>query len=267
MPGLRNRHQRQIAFQPIPGVVERAGQQCPIVKAVNHQHRHFDFDDRRFVFRVRLARVVAFVVIEHRFHVRTLESFDVLLLRFGVFHPVGYLLDGDFRVSVGLLEVARVLAVLLLLRIVGQFARKAAQMRQIENDQFLDVLRLISRQRPRYGAAPIVPDDDRFLAAQMLDHGDHVAHQQSHVVILDALRLVGEVVAALVNRHDVIIGRQRLHLVAPRIPEIGEAVDHHDQWVFLVAERGVMNLHSAGVGVAVFDALLDVIVGGERGRE
>ena len=33
MPGLRDRHQRQVAFEPLPSVVERAGQQRKIVKA------------------------------------------------------------------------------------------------------------------------------------------------------------------------------------------------------------------------------------------
>jgi hypothetical protein len=40
-------------------------------------------------------------------------------------------------------------------------------------------------------------------------------------------------------------------------------VDHHDERILLVAERRVMNLHPAGVGVAVLDALLDVVIGGK----
>src|SRR5687767_15701085 len=36
--GLRDSHQRQIAFEPFPGVVERAGQQRRVAKAVDHKH-------------------------------------------------------------------------------------------------------------------------------------------------------------------------------------------------------------------------------------
>jgi hypothetical protein len=88
-------------------------------------------------------------------------------------------------------------------------------------------------------------------------------YQQSHVVILYAFGFIREVVAALVNRHHVVIRRERGHLVAERVPEIREAVDHYDEWVVLIAERGVVNFHAAGIGVAVFDAIFNVVTGGE----
>jgi hypothetical protein len=57
------------------------------------------------------------------------------------------------------------------------------------------------------------------------DDGSDVAHEQPHVVVLDALRLVAQVVAALIDGNDLVLVGQRFHLFAPGVPEIGEAVD------------------------------------------
>ncbi len=129
-------------------------------------------------------------------------------------------------------------------------------MRKIQDDQAVDHLRNVQRGLPCDHAAPIVADDDRLLFAQRLDDGDHVAHQQSHVVILDALGLVAQVVAALIDGDALEFIGQRLHLVAPRVPEIGKAVDHDDQRA--AAEARVMNLDAVGIGITVFHAGFDV---------
>ena len=49
-------------------------------------------------------------------------------------------------------------------------------------------------------AAPVVSDDGRAVAPELPDHRRHVADEQPHVVVLDALRLVAQVVAALIDR-------------------------------------------------------------------
>src|SRR5579871_7074941 len=38
--GLGNGHEREILTHPVPGVIERIGEQSRIFQAVNHQHRH-----------------------------------------------------------------------------------------------------------------------------------------------------------------------------------------------------------------------------------
>ena len=83
-------------------------------------------------------------------------------------------------------------------------------MRQVEDDQALDHLRHVHRELPGDDAAPVVADDDRLLLAEVLDHRDHIADQQADVVVLDARRLVAQVVAALIDRHDLKPIRQRL---------------------------------------------------------
>ena len=98
-------------------------------------------------------------------------------------------------------------------------------------------------------AAPVVADDDRLLLAEVLDDRDHVADEQAHVVVLDAGRLVAEVVAALIDRHHLETIRQPFHLAAPRVPVVGEAVDHDHERPG--AQAGVVDLHAVRVGVAV----------------
>jgi hypothetical protein len=94
-----------------------------------------------------------------------------------------------------------------------------------------------------------------------------IADEQSHIIILDAFRFIAQVVSALVDCHDIVVFGQSIHLFSPRVPEVGKAVDHHDQCIFLVAERCVVNLHAVAIGVAVFDACLDIAAGGENRRK
>ncbi len=75
-------------------------------------------------------------------------------------------------------------------------------MRQVQDDQLLDHLRQVHRELPGHHAAPVVTHDRRPIAAEMADHGGDVADEQAHVVVLDALRLVAQVVAALIDRDD-----------------------------------------------------------------
>ena len=104
-------------------------------------------------------------------------------------------------------------------------------------------------------------------ALRVLDDRRHVADEQPHVVILDALRFVAQVVAALIDRHDLKTLRQRRHLVTPGVPEVGEAVNHHDERP--LAERRVVNLHAAlRDGVAVRHAIEHVgLLGLDAHRE
>ena len=86
----------------------------------------------------------------------------------------------------------------------------------------------------------------------MLDHGDHVADELVGRVVLDALGLTAQVVAALVDRHDVEVLRKLGHLGTPGIPEVGEAVDHDDQGVFLAAQAYVVDLDAARIDIPFF---------------
>ena len=53
------------------------------------------------------------------------------------------------------------------------------------------------------------------------------------------------------------VGRQSLHLMAPRVPIVGEAVNHDDQRA--LAQRSVVNLHAVAVGVMMLDTIGQVL--------
>src|SRR2546421_407962 len=80
----------------------------------------------------------------------------------------------------------------------------------------------------------------------MLDHGNYIAHQQTRIVVLHAFGLVAQVVAALVDGDALILVCKAFHLAPPGVPEIGEAVDHHDKRP--TADGGVMDLDPVGIG-------------------
>ena len=111
---------------------------------------------------------------------------------------------------------------------------------------------------PADGAAPVVADDDGFVAAEVFDDGGDVGYQQAHVVVFGAFGLVAQVVAAEVDGGDLVLRGEGFHLVAPGVPEIGEAVDHDDERA--LAGGDVVDLDAVRVGVAV------LVLDGREGR-
>ena len=144
-----------------------------------------------------------------------------------------------------------------LLGIGAQLAQQAARVRQVEDHQAAGHLGVQHGEGPGDRAAPVVADDHRPLLALIADHRGDVADQIDQLVLLDALRLVAQVVAALIERGDPIARCQRLHLIAPRIPEVGKAVQHHHQRA-TPSERRVVDGDAVVVDIVVADAVEDV---------
>src|SRR6185503_501750 len=115
---------------------------------------------------------------------------------------------------------------------------------QVEDDEILRHLWQCQGKLPRHRAAPVVADDGGLVAPEMADDGCDVADEQTHVIALDSGWLVAQVIATLIDRDDQESIRERRHLMPPRVPEVGEAVNHDDQRgagrVFR-PERGVMD--------------------------
>ena len=82
---------------------------------------------------------------------------------------------------------------------------------------------------PRDRAAPVVPDDRRVALAEGVDQPFDVGDQLRHGVRGHAGRLLALVVAAEIGRHDPEARRERGDLVAPRVPELGKAVQQDDE--------------------------------------
>ena len=83
----------------------------------------------------------------------------------------------------------------------------------------------------------------------MLDDGVDVADELVERVVLHPLGLIAQVEAALIDGYDVEMPGERRHLVAPVVPEPGDAVDKDDKRS--AAARDVVDLDPAGIGKAV----------------
>ena len=107
---------------------------------------------------------------------------------------------------------------------------EASGVRRVDDDQPLDEVRTVHPQRPRRRTAPVVRHDGRADGTKVPDHRREIPGDRPSAVRVDPARLVGEVVAAEIERHGAKPGLgQRGQLPAPRVPEVREAVDEDDQ--------------------------------------
>ena len=76
-----------------------------------------------------------------------------------------------------------------------------------------------------------MPDEHGALFTDVVEEPEQVVGEVHDVVLLDRVRARRLAVAALIGReHAVSRGRERGHLVAPRVRELGEPVREHDRW-------------------------------------
>jgi hypothetical protein len=84
-------------------------------------------------------------------------------------------------------------------------------------------------QLPHDDRAPVVPDEDGLVDAELVEDADEVAGEVEDVVGLDRLRAARAAVAPLVRREDPVAGSgQRRDLAPPRVGELGEPVGEDD---------------------------------------
>jgi hypothetical protein len=101
--------------------------------------------------------------------------------------------------------------------------------RDIEDDELGDTLRVQQGGAPADGSAPIVSRKEDSVLAELIGDGDDVGDQFRQGVGCHAGGLATEVVTALVRDDGAKAGSsQRLDLLAPSIPEFREAVKQND---------------------------------------
>lgn len=110
---------------------------------------------------------------------------------------------------------------------------------------------------PGHYASPIVPDNGGFLLTQVTNDGNDITYQQIHVITLDTAWLIAQVVASLVDCHQLELVLQTCHLMPRGIPEVGKTMDHHDQWA--LADRCIVDSDPFVVRVAVIDLVPDTL--------
>ena len=255
VPGLGDGDEAEFVVDPLPGVIQCAGEQGCVVKAMNHQHRTLHLGQLGGHF-IRLAGVVRPVVIEHAFEGALPEGGDILLAGLGFADPAGDGFGGEGGRRPGKLKGPGIGAVLPLLGIGLQFAQQSPGMGEVEDHQPFGQLGMPQRHIPGNCPAPIVPDDGGPLASQVPHHGHHIGHQLVERVILDAGGLVAGVVTAQIEGRHLAGLRECRDLIAPGVVEVGKPMQQHHQRP--LARGDVVNLHPLRVGEALPPPLLGV---------
>ena len=99
---------------------------------------------------------------------------------------------------------------------------------RVHTDDARDPLRVLARHDPHEDAAPVVSGDHRAFVPARVDHADQ-ARVDPLAVVRD-VGLVGAAVAGKIGRDDVEArGAERGDLVAPRVRELGKAVQQQHQ--------------------------------------
>ena len=102
-------------------------------------------------------------------------------------------------------------------------------MRNVEDGELGNALRMKERNAPGDGGAPIVASEEDARLAEMIGDGENVGNEMRERVGGGAAWFAACVVAALVWNDDAEAGGgEGLDLVAPGIPEFGEAVEEED---------------------------------------
>lgn len=107
-----------------------------------------------------------------------------------------------------------------------EVAAHDAGVRDVEDGEFGDALRVEEGEAPGDGGAPIMTGEEEFFGAELIGDGEDVGGEMREGVVGGATRFAAEVVAALVGDDDAKAGGgERLDLFVPGIPEFGKAVE------------------------------------------
>jgi len=110
-----------------------------------------------------------------------------------------------------------------------QVAAHDARVRDVEDGELGDALRMAESDAPRDGGAPIVAGEEDALLAELIGNGEDVGSEFGERVGRGAARFAAFVVTALIGNDDSEAGGgERLDLFVPGIPKFWEAVEKDD---------------------------------------
>jgi len=123
--------------------------------------------------------------------------------------------------------------------LVAMFAQEAAKhrgMRNVENGEFFHPRRMMQRQPPGHGRAPVVSGHACFVHARSVDETDDVLGQVVDAICSYVARLFAEIVTSLIGNPDAETGfRERGDLSSPTILKLWKTVQQDDQWPLGIA--------------------------------
>src|SRR5882672_8377162 len=136
---------------------------------------------------------------------------------------------------------------------IGRLYWRARHEGSVDPDHSLDAVARHQGGIPCDRAAPIVTDDHALADSESVEHPDDIANQLALRVRLDWRGTFGLAVSALVGRNRVKARlRERLHLMAPRVPHLGKAMAQDDR----KALAGLCDVHPDAI--AFHETMLDL---------
>ena len=127
-------------------------------------------------------------------------------------------------------------------------------MRNVEDGQLGDALRMEEGNAPGDGGAPIVAGEEDARLPEMIGDGENVGREMRERIGGSATRFAARVVAALIGNDDAEAGGgERLDLMVPGIPEFGEAVEEDDDGTVRRAGGDGVKLDRAIVKRQIFE--------------
>jgi hypothetical protein len=116
--------------------------------------------------------------------------------------------------------------------------------RDVEDGEFGDALRVEERCTPGDGGAPIMTGEKDFLLAELVGDGDDIRNEFGQCVRSNAARFAAEVVSALVGHDDAkACGCEWLDLFVPSVAKFRETVKQYDHGATLGARGDGVQLY------------------------
>ena len=136
-----------------------------------------------------------------------------------------------------------------------QVAAHDARVRDVEDGELGDALRMEESDAPRDSGAPIVAGEEDPLLSELVSDREDVGSEFGELVGRGAARLAAFVVAALIGNDDAEAGGgERLDLSVPGIPKFGETVEKDDDGAVCGAAGDGVEFDRSTVKSYVFDA-------------
>ena len=139
----------------------------------------------------------------------------------------------------------------MLLGVLVESAIEGGRVRCGENDESVEQLGVMQGEGPGGGSAPVMADQHEAPIAELRRQRPDILSGVPGPVVLDRLRLGGEVVATQVRGDGEMIAPELRQLVAPHVPALGEAVQEDHQRAG--AGVGVVKPNAAEIGEVVSD--------------
>lgn len=113
-----------------------------------------------------------------------------------------------------------------LAKVGSEVTKHDAGVRDVEDGEFGDALRVEEGGAPSDGGAPVVAGEEEFFSVELIGDGEDVGNQMGHRVVGGTAGLAAGVVAALIGDDDTQAGvGERGDLFVPGVPEFWEAME------------------------------------------